>query len=277
MSTYVIGDVQGCYHSLQALLEEIEFSLNSDTLWFCGDVINRGPDSLACLRFIKNLGDKALMVLGNHDLTLLVIANGFLKTKKQDTFDAILKAKDKVNLLNWLAIQPLLHHSTEHHVTLVHAGIYPLWTLSEAKEYAQEAEKVLQDPTQQKDLLKNLFGNHPDCWSTGLPYFDKLRFIINSFTRMRTLTIDGKMNFSFKGPVNKIPKGYHPWYKLSPLASKETKIIFGHWAALDGLCDSNEVLAIDTGCVWGNRLTAVCLETNKRFSVACSKLDSTKV
>jgi bis(5'-nucleosyl)-tetraphosphatase (symmetrical) len=271
MATYVIGDVQGCYQPLQDLLEIIQFSPNTDTLWFCGDLINRGPDSLACLRFIKNLGSRALTVLGNHDLTLLVIAHGFLRPKAQDTFEPILKAKDKLDLINWLTTQPLLHHAPEHGVTLVHAGIYPLWTLSEAKIYAHEAELALQDKTKNKELFKNLFGNHPNCWSTGLPYLDRLRFIINSFTRMRVLTPDGKMNFSFKGPANKTPNGCFPWYKLSPLAAKETKIIFGHWAALNGLCDSNDVLAIDTGCVWGNQLTAVCLETNQHFSVGCPK------
>lgn len=272
MATYAIGDVQGCYQPLQALLEHIQFSPSKDTLWFCGDIINRGPNSLECIRFIKNLGDRAITVLGNHDLTLLVIAHGFLRPKAQDTFDSILKAKDKLELINWLITRPLLHHSTEHHSTLVHAGIYPLWTLSEAKQYAQEAESALQDTINNKMLFKNLFGNHPTYWSDGLPQYDRLRFIINSFTRMRVLTTsDCKMNFSFKGPLNKIPKGCLPWYKLSPLATKETKIIFGHWAALNGLCDSSNVVAIDTGCVWGNQLTAVCLETNQKFSVGCSK------
>ncbi len=271
MATYVIGDVQGCYKPLQHLLEIIHFSPTSDTLWFCGDIINRGPDSLACLRFVKNLGTKAITVLGNHDLALLVMAHGFLRPKAQDTFEAILKAKDKLDLINWLTEKPLLHHAPEHQVTLVHAGIYPLWTLSEAKEYAKEAETALQDKSQNKILFKNLFGNHPNCWSSGLPYLDRLRFIINSFTRMRVLTPDGKMNFSFKGPSNKTPKGCYPWYKLSPLAITETNIIFGHWAALNGLCDNEKVQAIDTGCVWGNQLTAVCLETNKKFSVPCLK------
>jgi bis(5'-nucleosyl)-tetraphosphatase (symmetrical) len=273
MSTYVIGDVQGCYQPLQDLLTHIGFSPNTDTLWFCGDIINRGPDSLACLRFIKNLSEKAITVLGNHDLALLVIANGFLRPKTQDTLEAILKAKDKLDLINWLTNRPLLHHSPEHKVTLVHAGIYPLWTLSEAKDYAHEAEVALQNKSTQKELFKNLFGNHPNCWSSGLPYLDRLRFIINSFTRMRVLTLDGKMNFTFKGPVSKTPKGYFPWYKLSPLATQETKIIFGHWAALNGLCDSTSAMAIDTGCVWGNQLTAVCLETNQKFSVACPKVN----
>lgn len=269
MSTYVVGDVHGCYKPLQALLEAIAFSPTTDTLWFCGDIINRGPESLACLRFIKNLGNSALMVLGNHELALMTMAHGFLRPKAQDTVDPILRAKDKVDLINWLSTQPLLHHSSLHGATLVHAGIYPLWTLAEAKAYAKEAELAIQDHSTHTILFKNLFGNHPNCWSIGLPNLDRLRFIMNSFTRMRVLTPDGKMNFTFKGPLHKIPEGHFAWYQLSPLAAQETKIIFGHWAALNGLFDHDKALGIDTGCVWGNTLTAVCLETNKQFNVPC--------
>jgi bis(5'-nucleosyl)-tetraphosphatase (symmetrical) len=267
MSIYAIGDVQGCYEPLQRLLEKIDFSPENDTLWFVGDLVNRGPQSLETLRFIKNLGTAAISVLGNHDLHLLAVATQHHKPKNQDTLDDILHANDRDELLDWLRHRPLLHHDDNLQITLVHAGILPQWSLAEAQQYASEVENVLQS-ADGETLLQQLYGNEPACWSDNLQGLARWRFIINAFTRMRYLTQEGCLELSAKMPLADAPAALIPWYHFSGRVMVQQTIVFGHWAALNGITDNPYAINIDTGCVWGNRLTAMVLHTKTRISIA---------
>lgn len=266
MTIYAIGDVQGCYDELQALLEKIAFCKNNDTLWFVGDLINRGPKSLETLRFIKNLGTAAQCVLGNHDLHLLAVAYGHKKTHKSDTLDAILKANDCKQLLDWLRHQPLLHHDATLKVTMVHAGIFPNWDFQHAQQYANEVQQILRSD-QCDYLLQHLYGDKPTCWSEELHGVERWRFIINAFTRMRYVTEQGCLTMKAKMSVNNAPKTLVPWYDAPKRLLDKHTIVFGHWAALNGVTDHPHAINIDTGCVWGNRLTALTLPSCRRVNV----------
>jgi bis(5'-nucleosyl)-tetraphosphatase (symmetrical) len=264
MSTYVIGDVQGCFDPLQRLLEKIKFDSTKDYLWFTGDLVNRGPQSLETLRFIKSLGERAITVLGNHDIHLLAVAYVDAVKTKGDTIDQILKAPDREILLDWLASRPLLHH--EKKMTLVHAGIAPVWSISQAQVLAREVESVLQSP-ERDYLLTHLYGNQPAAWSEDLQGLDRLRCIINFFTRMRFCTANGALNLSFKGEIQDAPSDLIPWFMMPDRQAKNDDILFGHWATLNGHVEVPHLYALDTGCVWGNQLTALCLEHGLRTSV----------
>jgi bis(5'-nucleosyl)-tetraphosphatase (symmetrical) len=266
MSTYAIGDVQGCFDDLQNLLQKINFNKNYDTLWFVGDLVNRGPDSLACLRFIKSLKDGAVVVLGNHDLHLISVAHGYQALANGDTLIDILQADDRDELIEWLCQQPLLHHDSKLGFTMVHAGIAPQWNLSTAQTCAKQIEKILQSD-QRHELLKHMYGNHPTCWHDDLQGIDRWRCIINFFTRMRFLNSAGCLEFGAKNhPDNNIH--LLPWFEFKNRAMKKQNIIFGHWAAIRGLTNTPNVFALDTGCVWGDCLTALNLESLELFSVA---------
>lgn len=264
MSTYAIGDVQGCYDSLQALLEKINFNEHNDRLWFVGDLINRGPKSLLTLRFIKSLQSSALTVLGNHDLHFIVAAHGFAPTHRADTLDELLHAEDCDELCYWLRQQPFLHYDLGY--VLVHAGLYPLWNLALAQQCANEIENALRGD-HFIDFLKNMYGNLPDRWSNNLEGFDRLRFITNALTRMRLCTPDGRLDLRYKGALEEAPNGLIPWYQVPHRVNSDVNIIFGHWAALECRVDQPHLFAIDSGCVWGKQLTAFCLETQQRFQV----------
>ena len=265
MATYAIGDLQGCYTDLQWLLEKLQFDQAADRLWFVGDLVNRGPDSLACLRFIESLGDSAVAVLGNHDLSLLVIAEGFAKAHRTDTLDDVLNAPDRDELLHWLRHRPLLH--VERDTVMVHAGLLPGWSVTQAASLAREVEAQLRSPDY-RQFIAVMYGNHPDAWRDDLTGFDRLRVIINAMARMRFCTPDGRMEFAGKGEATAAPAGYLPWFKVPGRASADVTIVCGHWASL-GLCIAPNIMVIDTGCVWGRSLTAVRLEDRAIFQVDC--------
>lgn len=267
MATYAIGDLQGCYDSLLKLLEKINFDKTKDTLWFAGDLINRGPDSLSTLRFVKSLGDSAITVLGNHDLHLLAIAAGVKTTRSPDLL-RILDASNRDELLTWLSTRPLLHHDSKLNYTITHAGIYPLWTLAQAKSYASELEDILRDNLD--EFLNSMYGNKPDKWDESLTDFDRLRFICNCFTRMRFCSENGVLDFSSNGAPGTIPEDTSPWFDVSERKTKQDKILFGHWSTL-GKVRKENIYPLDTGCVWGGELTALQIDSKEAryISIQC--------
>jgi bis(5'-nucleosyl)-tetraphosphatase (symmetrical) len=268
MSTYAIGDVQGCFRELQDLLRKIHFNPSQDKLWFSGDLVNRGPESLATLRFVRDLD--AITVLGNHDLHLLAISEGIDKHGRKDTLDEILNADDSDELLHWLRHRPLLHHDPDTGYVMVHAGLPPQWDLRQACELAAEVEQVLASK-HYGDLLDHMYGNTPDVWSDDLRGKDRYRFIINAFTRIRFCDRDGAMDFHQKGPPGSAPASLQPWFTLDSRKTRNNTILFGHWAAIyaGNISDFHKyrVYPLDTGCVWGDKLTAMRLEDGKLFQV----------
>ena len=275
MATYAIGDLQGCFDELINLLTTINFDPPRDTLWFTGDIINRGPKSLHCLRFVKGLKKHAIMVLGNHDLHLLATVSGAGTKQADDTLDDILAAPERDDLVDWLRHQPLLHHDKTLGYTLVHAGIFPKWDLAQAQRYANELEAVLRSP-KYIDFLQNMYGNHPDCWDDKLTGHDRLRFIVNTFTRMRFCGSEGKLNLQKKGPPSEATTDCLPWFKIPNRVNNDANILFGHWAALAGKTHEPNIFALDTGCVWGGSLTAMRLEDGEIFSVPSKQPKVTK-
>lgn len=267
MSTYAIGDLQGCHPHFQQLLEVIGFNSSRDKLWLAGDVVNRGPDSLAVLRTLMQMDDAVLMVLGNHDLHLLMVAAGVATEQPRDTLQSILQAPDREDLLNWLRRQRLFYHEDEY--VLVHAGLLPGWSVDQAEYLAQEVEHLLCDERSFQELSLSMYGNDPDHWQDNLRGENRWRVIINAMTRLRVCTLDGKMNFAFKGNPAGIPAGYLPWFDVPHRASKTHTILFGHWSAL-GLRMEHNLISLDTGCLWGGSLTAVRLEDRKVFQVPCA-------
>ena len=266
MSTYVIGDVQGCYDELMLLLKKIQFRHHRDTLISAGDLVNRGPKSLEVLRFVKSLDGHAKVILGNHDLYLIAVAFGLLPQNKTDTITPILQAHDKYELIDWLCRQKLL--IVENNAIITHAGIAPIWSLSEAKRYAAEVEQVLQTEAKRTKFLRNLFGNSPAKWDESLIGVDRWSCIVNYFTRMRICDLKGTMNFDFTGELDNIPSGFDAWFAI-PNSKIDPKyiLIFGHWAALNGKTNSQAHIALDTGCVWGGKLSAYCIEAQKYYRV----------
>lgn len=267
MSDYAIGDVQGCFDALMRLLDHIQFNDRSDRLWFVGDLVNRGPKSLEVLRFIKNLPIKACITLGNHDLHLLArIFNCTSWTNPDDTLDEVLAAEDSKELGHWLRQQPLLHYDAGLNIVMSHAGIAPVWNLAEAKLHAKEVEQVLMQENF-CEFLAVMYGNQPDFWDDRLHGFDRLRIIVNYFTRMRLCDSSGRLFLSLKGTLAQAPANLIPWYEVPARKLIEADIVFGHWAALGGKCSAIRVHAIDTGCFWGNPLTALRLQDKKRFLI----------
>lgn len=266
MATYAIGDIQGCLEPLKALLKKFDFNREKDRLWIAGDLVNRGPDSLPTLRFLYELREHIDIVLGNHDLHLLAVAAGFKKPTPSDTLDEILVAPDRSDLLNWLRMQPLVHHDSSLNFTMVHAGIPPQWSVNEALTYAKEVEDILKG-NHINDFLKVMYGNNPNSWNESLTGMDRIRLITNYFTRMRFCTPHGELELTTKSTACDSPKGYHPWFSVNNRKAKDDNIIFGHWASLQGQTDQKNIFALDTGCVWGGELTAMRLEDKEIFSV----------
>ncbi len=266
MATYAIGDIQGCYDELQQLLDRIRFS-DSDQLWIAGDLVNRGPRSLETLRFIKSLGSRATVVLGNHDLHLLAVHYGTERTRRSDTLDDILQAPDREELMEWLRHRQLLVVDEARHCVMVHAGIPPHWSIKQAHTRAQEVEAVLRSP-QAGEYFRHMYGNQSARWHKALSGWDRLRCITNYLTRMRFCDAQGTLDFSAKGGLDTQPEGYLPWFR-QPRRDPHYEIIFGHWAALEGLAPVENVFALDTGCVWGNTLTAMRLEDQQVYSCDC--------
>ncbi len=265
MATYAVGDIQGCYVELQQLLEQIRFDPAQDQLWLVGDLVNRGPDSLQVLRLVKSLGDRAITVLGNHDLHLLAVAEGAAELHHSDTLDEVLSAPDRDELLAWLRQQRLLH--AEGDFVLVHAGLVPQWSVKQAAGLAREVESALRGDDY-ATFLARMYGNAPHNWDDDLDGYKRLRVITNAFTRMRICTPQGEMEFRFKGEVDRIPAGYLPWFEVPERKSRKATVIFGHWSAL-GLKVTPNVIALDTGCLWGGPMTAIRLEDRQLFQVSC--------
>ena len=268
MATYAIGDLQGCFDPLQQLLGEIGFRESEDRLWFVGDLVNRGPQSLEILRFVKALGERAVSVLGNHDLHLLMVAEGRVKPHRKDTLGPILDAPDRDALLTWLRRLPLMHAEGEY--AMVHAGLLPSWDTGKALGLAREAEHALQG-SDWRGLMAQMYGNQPERWDDSLSGYERLRVIINAMTRLRICTPDGRMEFSHKGGLEDIPQGYLPWFTVPGRRSANATVICGHWSAL-GLRAEKNLLALDSGCLWGRCLSAVRLEDRRIFQVPCPKL-----
>jgi bis(5'-nucleosyl)-tetraphosphatase (symmetrical) len=252
MATYAIGDVQGCFDELRALLARVGFNCAHDKAWFVGDLVNRGPKSLEVLRFVKELGACAVVVLGNHDLHLITQFEGFERQRGDDTLEEVLGAPDARELVDWLRTRPLMH--VENGWAMVHAGLLPQWTIDAALALAKEVETALRAPDY-RDFLSNMYGGKPVRWEQSLSGWDRLRVIVNAMTRMRFCAPDGTMEFHTKGA--RPPAGYLPWYEARTAA--EPAIVFGHWSQL-GLKLNERVAALDTGCVWGGSLSALRLE-----------------
>ncbi len=269
MATYAIGDVQGCFDSLQQLLQTFAFDPTRDRLWMVGDLVNRGPRSLETLRFVRDLGDAAITVLGNHDLYLLMAAEGFGRRGKGDTLDEILDAPDRPQLLDWLRRRPLCHVEGRH--CLVHAGLLPQWTVSQARALAAEVEATLAGP-HYLDFMANMWGSEPAAWSDDLEGWPRLRVIVNAMTRMRFCSYAGEMEFKTKGNADTAPPGHLPWFDVPGRRSAGDILVTGHWSAL-GLRIESNLLALDSGCLWGRHLTAIRLEDRTVFQVDCSPAD----
>ncbi|HEY0721738.1 MAG TPA: symmetrical bis(5'-nucleosyl)-tetraphosphatase [Gammaproteobacteria bacterium] len=269
MTTYAIGDIQGCYDELCALLDLIQFDAQHDVLWFVGDLVNRGPKSLETLRFVKSLGERAITVLGNHDLHLLATwQNKQRHFKSNDTLAPIFTADDSNELLEWLRKRPLLHHEAQLGYTMVHAGLPPQWDLALAQQCAREVEEVLRGD-KFKEFLNHMYGNKPNHWNPALKGWDRLRFIVNCFTRLRFCTPAGELEFEQKGNPDQNSSGHIPWFRAPQRRWAGTRIIFGHWSTL-GLHQENNTTAIDTGCLWGGNLTALRLDDHTTFTLKCA-------
>lgn len=271
MAIYVIGDIQGCYDELQRLLNKINFTPGLDRLWFTGDLVNRGPKSLETIRFIKSLGDSAVVVLGNHDLHLLACFYGARKVHKKDTLDSILSAKDCGELLSWLRDRPLLHY--QHGFCLVHAGLAPQWDLSLAQRCAVKVERMLRDPDKTPQFFEHMYGDNPNAWDENLEEWSMIRFILNAFTRMRYCSQDGSIDVKYKGRPGSQPMELVPWFDHPNRKSQNLNILFGHWSTL-GIINKKGVYGLDTGCLWGGCLTALKLKGNggKPVHVRCEGL-----
>jgi bis(5'-nucleosyl)-tetraphosphatase (symmetrical) len=274
MTVYAVGDVQGCYDPLRRVLEQVRFEPARDQLWFVGDVVNRGPHSLEVLRFIRSLGAAARTVLGNHDLHLIQVADGVRSLGARDTLQPVLDAPDAAELVTWLRTMPLVHHDGVLGYCMVHAGIPPQWDLGEALERAREAESwirsggwTLDEPTPRAGS-----GGATRAWHPGLSGPQRLRTILDSFTRMRFCDASGQLELTSSAPANTPPPGYLPWFAHPERKTRDVRIVFGHWAALDGRAQASNVYPLDTGCVWGRALTLMRLEDGRRFDCSCASI-----
>lgn len=252
---FVIGDVQGCFEALERLLGQIDFNAKQDRLWFVGDLVNRGPQSLETLRFVRSLGDAATTVLGNHDLHLLAMAHGNAKDPDNRDLLNILEAPDADELIDWLLHRPILHHDKKRQLTMIHAGLVPQWDLATARACATELESVLRS-RQRHEFFARMYGNRPRVWSPKLRGPERWRFITNVFTRTRFLAADGGLELKAKGSLATTPLGCVPWFQFPCRRSAADRIVFGHWSAL-GLHMADNVYATDSGCLWGGQLTAL--------------------
>lgn len=268
---YVIGDVQGCFEALKALLKEIQFDAEQDFIWFAGDLVARGENSIAALRFIKKLAEQgaAATVLGNHDLTLLAYARGIKPVKEKDNVRDVIDAIDSDDLIDWLRKQPLCLFPNEQTI-LTHAGIPNIWSAEKTIQLAQQVEAIIahDDFDVLDDFLKEMFGKEPALWSDQLQGHERIRCIVNYLTRMRLIDAKGRLEYSFKDALDDpMPQGFKPWFEFESQAAQTHQILFGHWAALNGKTISNKIQNVDGGCVWGNQLMAFRLEDQQMFAV----------
>ena len=278
MANYAIGDIQGCYRELILLLDKINFNTSEDRLWLCGDLVNRGPDSLKCLEFLHSIKRNCLITLGNHDLHLIALSEGVAELSKADTLKDLLQSPSLGLYVNWLKQLPLIQADTlvskgiQKEYIMTHAGVPPHWSLEEAKQHSNEISKNLNSPILSKHFLKNMYGNEPSSDSKNLSKDERLRLHTNYFTRMRFCDEHGKIELTNKGNPTNAPQGFKPWFKNELKIMKEsTHLLFGHWAALKGITGVHNITALDTGCIWGERLTAINLEDGRVFS--CNRVN----
>lgn len=261
MATYAVGDVQGCLEPLKCLLDRVKFDPSQDTLWLVGDLVNRGPQSLETLRFLYSMRHSVVSVLGNHDLHLLAIANHSARLKKKDTLREVLNAPDCADLLFWLRQLPLMHHDAERKISMVHAGIAPQWSISEALARAAEVQQALSDDSLYQAYLDGMYGDQPNIWHDELTGIDRLRLITNYFTRMRFCSADGQLELKAKEGIDSAPQGFAAWFSHPDRLTRNDTILFGHWAALEGRCPVPNTIALDSGCVWGGKLSLYNVDT----------------
>ncbi|MGR1220955.1 symmetrical bis(5'-nucleosyl)-tetraphosphatase [Metapseudomonas otitidis] len=271
MTTYAVGDLQGCLDPLKCLLDRVAFDPARDRLWLVGDLVNRGPKSLETLRFLFAMRDSVTCVLGNHDLHLLAVAHNVERLKKSDTLREIIEAPDAGDLLDWLRRQKLVHYDEARDIAMVHAGIPPMWTLAKALKRAAEVEEALLDDARLPLFLEGMYGNDPACWDSDLHGITRLRVITNYFTRMRFCKADGTLDLKSKEGADTAPPGYRPWFAHPSRKTRGQKIIFGHWAALEGKCNEPALHALDTGCVWGGTMTLLNIDNGQRISCDCKE------
>lgn len=267
MTDFAIGDIQGCYDPLRRALDQAGFEPGRDRLWVVGDIINRGPDSLQSLRFIRDLGSAARVVLGNHELHFLAVVFGGGKLKRKDTLDQILKAPDAVELIDWLRAQPLADYDPERDLFMAHAGLPHIWSVAQALGYAGEVEAVIRG-SDAKGYFEGMYGNQPERWSDALTGMERWRMITNYLTRMRFIAADGALELETKEAAGIAPAGYRPWFEF-PRPQDRTRILFGHWAALEGRTHNPRFIGLDTGCVWGGAMTVMNLETGEKSRCEC--------
>lgn len=274
MATYAIGDLQGCYDPLMRLLDKLRFNPAVDTLWFAGDLVNRGRQSLQSLRFVRSLRDAAVCVLGNHDISLLAAFHGLRKPHR--SLHELVTAPDYPELMAWLAQRPLLHVDPQLGYALSHAGIPPQWDLATAQACAREVEQALRAPTV-ASWLAQVYGDQPDVWNPGLSGYDRHRYILNAFTRMRYCRTDGSLDFAAKGSPEKNTEigeklmELIPWFNYPTNSTLGMTVLFGHWSTL-GYYKRNHVIALDTGCVWGGQLSAIRIDSNNQQQI-CIECD----
>ncbi len=271
MATYAVGDLQGCLDPLLKLLEQVKFDPSQDVLWLVGDLVNRGPQSLETLRYIKNLGNSAVTVLGNHDLHLLAFASGHRQPGELDTLYEILQAPDCEELIDWLHLQPLAHYDKDLDMLLVHAGVPPIWSVKKVLKRAAEVEAVVRDEKKSIKFLKKMYGDLPDTWDKKLTGMKRLRLITNYLTRMRFCSASGQLELTSKAPPEDPPPGFAPWFSFPNPKLRNTRIVFGHWAALMGKTENPQFIGLDTGYVWGGSLRMIRLQDGEVFEVTANK------
>ena len=270
MATYAIGDVQGCYGELCDLLEKVRFDSTCDQLWLLGDLINRGPDSLSVVRLVRSLDDSTRAVLGNHDLHFLAIHLGGHSLNRSDTFVDLLQCEEVDEIADWFCQQPLLVRDDELGFVMAHAGVPHIWSIDAAQAHAREVEAVMRGDDRVA-YFEAMYGNKPDTWVDSLQGMDRWRVITNYFTRMRLIRNDGRMDFAHKGGLSEAPEDWMPWYDYPRTEPLKLTLLFGHCSALEGRTGKDDVIALDTGCVWGRELTAMCLETGEFYAVPSRK------
>ena len=268
MARYAVGDIQGCYDSLMKLLKKANFDPSKDELWSVGDLINRGPKDYQVLKYCMSLGDRFTCVLGNHDLHFLAIALGYFEAKDSDTFHDVLDAPDLKEITDWLRNQKLAHYDQDRDILMVHAGVPPIWSVKKTLALAAEVEDVIRDKKLSRLYFANMYGNLPRVWSKQLAGTKRLRVITNYLTRMRFCDSKSRLEFRSKAGIKHAPKGYKPWFEVKDRKAEKTDILFGHWAALMGEAEAKHVHALDTGCVWGGRMTLINIDDlSERISV----------
>jgi bis(5'-nucleosyl)-tetraphosphatase (symmetrical) len=270
MARYAVGDLQGCLKPLQSLLQEVNFQPDRDELWLVGDLVNRGPDSLDTLRFLYSIRSSLRITLGNHDLHTIALARGYTKRGRHPTLEALLAADDRDTLIDWLQSQCLVYRAPQGDYIMSHAGIPAIWSSDQAVALAAELEAVLRSDRAEAFFLE-MYGNQPLCWSDDLTGQARLRSITNYLTRMRLCAEDGTLELDYKGGPNNLPEGYLPWFEWQQAGSRSETQLFGHWAALECQTHRDDIIALDSGCVWGRCMTMLNMDTRQLHRCDCPK------